>query len=46
MKNLVLLHGWGASGRIWQRQVEAFGEATPSWPRGFPDGTPPGWRSI
>ncbi len=26
MKNLVLLHGWGASERIWQRQVEAFGE--------------------
>ncbi|MFI5331527.1 MAG: alpha/beta fold hydrolase [Desulfobaccales bacterium] len=26
MKHLVLLHGWGASERIWQRQVEAFGE--------------------
>jgi pimeloyl-ACP methyl ester carboxylesterase len=25
MKSLVLLHGWGASGRIWQRQAEAFG---------------------
>ena len=26
MTHLVLLHGWGASERIWQRQVEAFGE--------------------
>jgi pimeloyl-[acyl-carrier protein] methyl ester esterase len=26
MKYLILLHGWGASGRIWQRQVEAFGD--------------------
>ena len=26
MKSLVLLHGWGASGAIWQRQVEAFGK--------------------
>jgi pimeloyl-[acyl-carrier protein] methyl ester esterase len=26
MKHLVLLHGWGASERLWQRQVEAFGE--------------------
>ncbi len=26
MKHLVLLHGWGASERIWRRQVEAFGE--------------------
>ena len=25
MKTLVLLHGWGASGAIWQRQVQAFG---------------------
>jgi pimeloyl-[acyl-carrier protein] methyl ester esterase len=24
MKNLVLLHGWGASGSIWRRQEEAF----------------------
>ena len=24
MKTLVLLHGWGASGRIWQRQARAF----------------------
>lgn len=24
MKNLVLLHGWGATGSIWRRQVEAF----------------------
>jgi pimeloyl-[acyl-carrier protein] methyl ester esterase len=23
MKNLVLLHGWGATGSIWRRQVEA-----------------------
>ena len=29
MKHLVLLHGWGASERIWQRQVEAFGEEYP-----------------
>lgn len=26
MKHLVLLHGWGASEGIWQRQVEAFEE--------------------
>lgn len=25
MKSLVFFHGWGASERIWQRQVEAFG---------------------
>lgn len=25
MKHLVLLHGWGASGRIWQRQAVVFG---------------------
>jgi pimeloyl-[acyl-carrier protein] methyl ester esterase len=25
MKTLVLLHGWGASGAIWQRQTIAFG---------------------
>ena len=25
MKSLVLLHGWGASGAIWQSQVKAFG---------------------
>jgi pimeloyl-ACP methyl ester carboxylesterase len=25
MKSLVLLHGWGASGGIWQRQAAAFG---------------------
>jgi pimeloyl-ACP methyl ester carboxylesterase len=24
VKTLALLHGWGASGRIWQRQAEAF----------------------
>jgi len=24
MKSLVLLYGWGASGRIWQRQAKAF----------------------
>jgi pimeloyl-[acyl-carrier protein] methyl ester esterase len=24
MKNFVLLHGWGATGSIWRRQVEAF----------------------
>ena len=24
MKTLVFLHGWGASGRIWERQAEAF----------------------
>ena len=24
MKTLVLLHGWGASGAIWQRQTIAF----------------------
>jgi pimeloyl-[acyl-carrier protein] methyl ester esterase len=26
MKTLVLLHGWGASGAIWQRQALAFGD--------------------
>jgi len=25
MKTLVLLHGWGASGAVWQRQAKAFG---------------------
>ena len=25
MKTLVLLHGWGASGAIWQRQAQTFG---------------------
>jgi pimeloyl-[acyl-carrier protein] methyl ester esterase len=25
MKSMVLLHGWGASGRIWPRQAAAFG---------------------
>ncbi len=29
MKSLVLLHGWGASGRIWRRQVEALGDRGP-----------------
>jgi pimeloyl-ACP methyl ester carboxylesterase len=37
MKSLVLLHGWGATGRIWQRQVAAFGSdctvLTPDIPR-------------
>jgi len=37
MKHLVLLHGWGASERIWRRQVEAFGSEfaalTPRIPR-------------
>ncbi len=27
MKTLVLLHGWGATGAIWRRQSEAFGDA-------------------
>lgn len=42
MKSLILLHGWGASGRIWQRQVEAFGKACtvlapviPRWDAGW-----------
>ena len=25
MKNLVLLHGWGADSRVWQKQLAAFG---------------------
>lgn len=29
MKTLVLLHGWGTSGRVWHRQVEAFGGRLP-----------------
>jgi pimeloyl-[acyl-carrier protein] methyl ester esterase len=37
MKTLVLLHGWGASGAIWQRQTVAFGGEcrvlTPGIPR-------------
>jgi len=34
MKSLVLLHGWGASGAIWQRQTVAFGgECTVLTPR-------------
>ncbi|MCX5890800.1 MAG: alpha/beta fold hydrolase [Deltaproteobacteria bacterium] len=37
MKTLVLLHGWGASGAIWQRQTLAFGGEcrvlTPGIPR-------------
>jgi len=42
MKRLVLLHGWGASGRIWQRQVQAFRGACkiltpdiPTWEAGW-----------
>jgi pimeloyl-[acyl-carrier protein] methyl ester esterase len=26
MTTLVLFHGWGASGRVWERQVAAFGD--------------------
>jgi pimeloyl-[acyl-carrier protein] methyl ester esterase len=37
MKTLLLLHGWGASGAIWQRQTMAFGREcrvlTPEIPR-------------
>ena len=37
MKTLALLHGWGASGAIWQRQAVAFGREcrvlTPEIPR-------------
>lgn len=37
MKTLVLLHGWGARGDIWSRQVAAFGDRltvlTPTIPR-------------
>lgn len=37
MKTLVLLHGWGASGAIWQRQTAVFGDdcrvLTPGIPR-------------
>ena len=25
MKTLVLLHGWGADGSVWQKQASAFG---------------------
>jgi pimeloyl-[acyl-carrier protein] methyl ester esterase len=37
MKTLLLLHGWGAAGTIWQRQVEAFSGSeakvlTPTFP--------------
>ena len=37
MKTLVFLHGWGATGNIWRRQVEAFVSpditvATPTFP--------------
>jgi pimeloyl-[acyl-carrier protein] methyl ester esterase len=37
MKTLVLLHGWGATGNIWRRQVEAFSSRgitllTPTFP--------------
>ena len=29
MTTLVLFHGWGASGRVWQRQTAAFGDRMP-----------------
>jgi pimeloyl-[acyl-carrier protein] methyl ester esterase len=29
MTTLVFFHGWGASGRVWQRQATAFGERIP-----------------
>ncbi len=42
MKLLVLLHGWGASGRIWQRQAAGFGRTCtvlapriPRWDAGW-----------
>lgn len=43
MKNLVLLHGWGTSGNIWRRQVEAFARSGfrvsappfPAWEAGW-----------
>jgi pimeloyl-[acyl-carrier protein] methyl ester esterase len=31
MTTLVLLHGWGASGRVWERQVAAFGHEVTVW---------------
>ena len=30
MKTLVLLHGWGASSRVWQRQTNFFGKGPPA----------------
>ncbi|MDP3183273.1 MAG: alpha/beta fold hydrolase [Desulfobaccales bacterium] len=42
MKTMVLFHGWGAPGRIWQRQVAAWGgllevlaPTIPRWERGW-----------
>jgi pimeloyl-ACP methyl ester carboxylesterase len=42
MKSLMLLHGWGATEAIWQRQVEAFGDGyevlaprIPRWDAGW-----------
>ena len=29
MTTLVFFHGWGASGRVWERQAAAFGDRMP-----------------